>query len=74
MYIWLNRIVVFALIALIVWSAYKYIQWNDHRNQVMEATMADYEACIKDEYNVHPSDYYNKNNKYPICQKWVETN
>lgn len=56
-----------SLIALFLVIGYKYVVWNEKRNQAIELWAPKYEECVKKEYNTDPSSYYNQHGTYPEC-------
>lgn len=62
-----TSIIAFSIVAVVIVTVVG--RWADnHDREVMQAAAA-YESCVKSEYHMTPIQWYEQNNKYPLCGK-----
>lgn len=62
----MKTVLFFAGIVLVLW--FVIAASNNHDEKVSEAA-GRYEACIKLQNGMSPSEYYNRNGIYPDCER-----
>jgi len=54
---------------IIIAGVVTILAWSDNRDEKMMKAVDLYEECVKQEYGVSPSYWYQEHGEYPTCPK-----